>query len=142
MPTDTGPALGLRLAIGALYLSDDPPPGRARAMWLMSVLRRAPHAAVSVAMARDFLAVVELHQRLSTALSHATDAATAAALGALVGHAEAALSAGTAHPGWRAAALDRLDPDGRAEPSLAHDDAVRLLQLALGGGGGSVDDDG
>ena len=135
MTTDTEPALHLRRQIANTYLRTEPPPGQARATWFVAALRRAPRNADFLAMARDFIAAIELYERLSAALAAARaagDAATGLVLHGLLGHATAELIGSTENPGWRAAALDILDPDGHVEPPIAHADAVRLFALALG----------
>lgn len=135
MTTHCGPAHALRRSIADVYLADPPPPGADRASWLTTALARAPDDPVCREMARDLLAVVTLHRRLAAALTAAEargDRAAAAALAALLDDAAAELDGGTRAVGWRAEALDLLDPDEHAEPPLAEADAVRLFALALG----------
>ncbi len=131
MRTDTHPALELRRQIGDVYRVDPPPPGLHRATWLITALMREPHDVEHHARARDLLAVVDLHRRLTDALAAATDPRTGRALHGLVGHATAELMGANREPGWRAAALDLLDPDGGPPPPLEHTDAVRLFTLAI-----------
>ena len=135
MTTDMEPALHLRRQIASTYLRPEPPPGQARATWFMAALRRSPRNAEFLSMARDFIAAIELYERLSVALAAvraAGDAPTGLVLHGLLGHATAELMGSTENPGWRAAALDILDPDGHVEPPIDHADAVRLFALALG----------
>lgn len=134
MTTDSRPAPELRRLIADVYLVDDPPPGAARASWMTAALVREPDNADFLAMARDFLAVVDLRARLLKALDEAKAARepmTALVVHGLVGHAEAALLGSTGLVGWRAAALDLLEPDGAAPATLDRETAARLLALAL-----------
>jgi len=131
MTTDMSSALHLRRRIGDVYLTEHPPPGLHRATWFTTALKREPERAEFHAMARDFLAVVDLYRRLAVARKAAVDAQTGLVIHGLLGHATAELMGSTHHPGWRAAALDLLDPDGLAEPRIAPADAARLLALAL-----------
>lgn len=135
MSTDTSPALLLRRQITDIYLRAEPPPGRARATWFVAALVREPGRPEFVSMARDFLAAVGLYERLSAAVADAQargDASTGLVLHGLRGHARAELMGSTENPGWRAAALDVLEPDGVVGVPLDHEDAVRLFALSLG----------
>lgn len=132
MPTAAVPALELRRSITAIYLSECPPPGAHRATWIITGLVREPTREDFHAIARDFLAVIVLYQRLVVALDAVEDAPTGLVLHGLLGHATAELVGATREPGWRAAALDLLDPDGKTQAPLDHDDAVRLFAFALG----------
>lgn len=140
MTTTKRPALELRLAIGEIYRGDDPPPGLERANAVIRALRRRPDDRAAQQRARDLLAVVELRDRLLTLRGDAERAGApqlALVVHGLVGHADAALLGATGDPGWRAAALDLLEPDGAAAEPLDRLTARRLLALALG-----IDDDG
>lgn len=135
MPTAAVPALHLRQQITDIYLAAKPPPGGHRATWFVAALKREPGREDFHAMARDFLAVVDLYRRLVSAADtaeRAGDAQTGLVLHGLIGHATAELMGSTRYPGWRAAALDLLDPDGKTEPPIGREDAVRLFALALG----------
>ena len=132
MTIDDGSALELRRRIGDVYLADDPPPGLHRASWLTTALAREPGNAEFHAMARDFLEVIELYRRLVAELDPSSEPGVGLVLHGLVGHATAELVGGTRSPGWRAAALDLLDPDGKTSAPLDHEDMVRLFALALG----------
>lgn len=134
MTTPSRSALELRVLIGNLYLCEDPPPGIQRANLLIVNLRRAPTNPRTLTMARDLLAVVDLRARLRVAVDAAR--ATGDQVGALVllgllGHADAELMGSTDRPGWRAAALDLLEPDGEAPGPLDPELATRLLALVL-----------
>lgn len=127
-------ALDLRLEIGNIFSGDDPPPGAARAAALLLDLRRHPDDAEVRQRARDLLAAVALRARLVDYRDHAQriDAPRVALLAhGLIGHADAELLGGTAAPGWRAAALDLLEPDDEHRDPLDRDTALRLLTLAL-----------
>ena len=139
MTTDSRSAPELRRLIADVYRVDDPPPGASRASRLTVELVRLPGDPTILERARDFLAVVELHRRLLAAAESAraaSDPMTALVLLGLSGYAEAALMGSTGLVGWRAAALDLLEPDGAALGTLDRDTATRLLVLAL------EDDDG
>ncbi len=125
-------ARALRRLIADAYLTDDPPPGTHRATWFITALAREPDDPAHHAMARDFLAVLDLYRRLAEALAATDDPQTGLILHGLIGHATAELMGATRDPGWRAAALDLLEPDGRTEPPIDRADAVRLFALALG----------
>lgn len=132
MKADHDAARHLRQRITEVYLTDEPPPGKDRATWFTTALKREPDNVEFHRMARDFLAVIGLHARLSEALAVADDPETGLVLHGLVGHAVAELLGATWHPGWRAAALDVLDPDGGAAPPLDRVDMARLFALAMG----------
>ena len=132
MTTDTSPALELRRKIGDVYLGDNPPPGKSRATWFITLLMREPDNVEHHHMARDFLAVIDLYRRLSTALDETEDSQTGLVIHGLIGHATAELMGATRDPGWRAAALDLLEPDGHTRAPLDHPGAVRLFALAVG----------
>jgi len=129
---DGGSALELRRRIGDVYLADGPPPGAHRATWFTTVLMREPDNTEFHAMARDFLQVIGLYRRLIGALDAAGDPQVGLVVHGLIGHATAELVGATRNPGWRAAALDLLDPDGKTEAPLDYEDLVRLFALALG----------
>lgn len=130
MTTDTGPALHLRCALAAIYLRDAAPPGEARAAWLIAALRRTPHDPAVISMARDLLAAVSLYRRLHARAVAEPDAAATTV--PLLAHAAAELQGSTAHPGWRAAALDLLEPDEHVAAPLDPLTRARLLVLGLG----------
>lgn len=132
MKAEDDVALRLRREIAEVYLADEPPPGIHRATWFTTALKREPDNVEHHRMARDFLAVLELHARLSASLAATNDPQTGLVLHGLVGHAVAELMGATRDPGWRAAALDLLDPDGQTVPPLDRADAVRLFALAMG----------
>lgn len=74
-----------------------------------------------------------IYDRLTEALALARvryDAMTSLVIHGLLGHATAALLGSTNDPGWRAAALDLLDPEGAAPKPLDDALAARLLALA------------
>lgn len=134
MTIDSRSALELRLLIGKIYLGTDPPPGIQRANGLILALRRAPTNFRYLSRARDLLAAVELRTRLHAAMLAARDAGdevTTLGLHGLIGHADAELMGSTASPGWRAAALDLLEPDGAAPCPVDAELAHRLFALAL-----------
>lgn len=132
MTTDTSLARDLRRKIADLYLVDHPPPGAHRASWLTAALMRKPDDEEHHARARDFLAVVGLYRQLADALDATDDPQTGLVLDGLIGHATAELMGECRFIGWRAAALDVLDPDAHADHPLDRQDAVRLFALALG----------
>ncbi len=132
MTTDTSPAPELRRKIGDVYLNDNPPPGAHRATWFTTALMREPDNVQHHHMARDFLAVIDLYRRLTAALDGTDDPQTGLVIHGFIGHATAELVGATRDPGWRAAALDLLDPDGHTEAPLDRADAVRLFALATG----------
>jgi len=134
MTTESRSAPELRRLIADVYLVDDPPPGESRASWLTAALVRLPEEPTILDMARDFLEVIDLHRRLLAATEAARaagDPTTALVLLGLAGYAEAALVGSTGLVGWRAAALDLLEPDDAAPGALDRDTATRLLALAL-----------
>lgn len=136
-PTTPPPALELRRAIADVYLRPDPPPGQIRAGNLLLKLIRDPQSADDRARAVDLLAAADLYDRLAEALGVARaagDAPTALVIHGLIGHATAALLGSTNYPGWRAAALDLLDPDGAAPRPVDTQVAARLLALATADG--------
>ena len=132
MTTKTAPALHLRRLIADVYLTDHPPPGLDRATWFTTALARDPDSPEYQSMARDFLAVVGLYRRLTAARDRADDPTLGLVIDGLISDASAELMGATRDPGWRAAALDLLEPDGEIRPPLDHDDAVQLFALALG----------
>lgn len=139
MTTERRPALELRLAITDSYAADHPPPGMDRANVLMLGLKRQPNDLRAQQRARDFLAVIDLRARLIKLRGDAERAGAnnlALVVHGLVGHADAELLGATRDPGWRAAALDLLEPDGEESDPLDPATARRLLALALG-----LDDD-
>lgn len=122
------------MLIGNVYLGQDPPPGSQRAGGLLVNLRRAPTNPRHLTMARDLLAVVDLRVRLRAAVDTARaagDQVGALVLLGLIGHADAELMGSTDCPGWRAAALDLLEPDGEDPAPLDPELATRLLALVL-----------
>ncbi len=134
MTIDSRSALELRVLIGHVYLGQDPPPGIQRAGGLLVNLRRAPTNPRYLTMARDLLAVVDLRVRLRAAVDTARaagDQVGALVLLGLIGHADAELMGSTDRPGWRAAALDLLEPDGEDAAPLDPELATRLLTLVL-----------
>lgn len=147
MTTDTRPAPDLRLAITDIYTGESPPPGAERASGILFMLRREPESETQRHRARDLLAVIDLRARL---LDHRERAERAGAhslalvVHGLIGHADAELLGSTRDPGWRAAALDILDPDGESDGDADHVDdetARRLFALALGLDGDETADD-
>lgn len=145
MTTDSRTALELRLALTDIFTADDPPPGASRASGLLFVLRREPECREHQQRARDLLAVLDLRARLIAHRERAerTDALALAVIAhGLVGHADAELLGSTGEPGWRAAALDLLEPDsdGDADP-IDPVTARRLFGLALGLCGDDACDD-
>lgn len=135
MTTARGTALQLRLAITDAYAGAEPPPGVERAVALVRGLKRAPTDAEAQRRARDLLAVLDLRARLIAHRERAERAGAAnlaLVVHGLVGHADAELLGATRDPGWRAAALDLLDPDGEERDPLDPTVARHLLALALG----------
>lgn len=135
MTTAPRPALELRLAITDAYSGGDPPPGAERARRVVLALKRAPNDVETQGRARDLLAVVDLRARLLKLRADAERAGApnlALVAHGLIGHADAELLGATRDPGWRAAALDLLEPDGQERDPLDPGTARRLLALALG----------
>lgn len=135
MTTARRPALELRLAITDIYAAPDPPPGMSRANGLLRALKRRPDDREAQQRARDLLAVVELRARLLTLRGDAERSGAdnlALVVHGLIGHADAELLGATRDPGWRAAALDLLEPDDDAPDPVDPATARRLLALALG----------
>lgn len=136
MSTVNGPALELRQAITEVYTADDPPPGIERANALVLALKRSPRAE-TLRRARDLLSVVELRARLlrlRAAAESAGAATRALVVHGLIGHADAELLGGEGDAGWRAAALDLVEPDGVEVDPVDPVTARRLLALARGQG--------
>jgi hypothetical protein len=135
MSTANGPALELRRLLTDAYLAEDAPPGADRASWFITALLREPDNEDVQRMARDILTVIELRARLLSARDTAgrVDAPhVALVIHGLIGHADAELCGSTHNPGWRAAALDLLEPDGQERKVLPYGLAVRLFALAMG----------
>lgn len=135
MTTPSTSTLDLRLALADAFAADPPPAGARRARDLIATLQRTPNDIGAQHRARDLLAVVDLRQRLITARDRARQLGTphvALTAHGLIGHADAELLGSTSNPGWRAAALDLLDPDDEHRDPLDRDEALRLLVLALG----------
>jgi hypothetical protein len=135
MSTTNGPALELRRLLTDAYLAEDAPPGGDRASWFITALLREPDNEDVQRMARDILTVIELRARLLSARDTAgrVDAPhVALVIHGLIGHADAELCGSTQNPGWRAAALDLLEPDGQERKVLPYGLAVRLFALAMG----------
>lgn len=133
MTTDSRSALELRRAIADVYLRPDPPPGKIRAGNLLLKLLRDPASDEDRARAVDLLTAADLYDRLVEALATSRaegDASTALVIHGLIGHATAALLGSTNDPGWRAAALDLLAPDGGTPQPIDAEVAARLLALA------------
>lgn len=134
MTTAAASALDLRLAISHAFNADEPPPGASRAAALLLDLRRDPDNDDTCREARDLLTVVDLRARLINTRDTAQrlDAPQVALVAhGLIGHADAELLRGTHNPGWRAAALDLLEPDDENRDPLDRNTALRLLTLAL-----------
>lgn len=131
-----GTALELRRLLTDAYLADDAPPGGERASWFITALLREPDNEDVQRMARDILAVIDLRARLierREAAERADAPHVALVVHGLIGHADAELCGSTRNPGWRAAALDMLDPDGQERTkALPYGLAVRLFALAMG----------
>lgn len=125
MTTPAASALDLRLAISHAFNADQPPPGASRAAALLLDLRRDPDNDDTHREARARLINTrDTAQRL--------DAPQVALIAhGLIGHADAELLRGTHNPGWRAAALDLLEPDDENRDPLDRNTALRLLTLAL-----------
>lgn len=141
MSTDLDSTLELRLALARAFLAEPMPPGIKRANALIVVLKRNPDDAEAKRQARDLLAVMELRARLLDIRDRAQRAGApnvALVAHGLVGHAEAELLGSMSYPGWRAAALDLLEPDEAQSEPLESEVALRLLVLALGGDGDDV----
>lgn len=135
MTTEKRPALELRLAMTDAYSGEDAPPGAERARALVLGLRRAPDDVEAQRRARDLLTVLDLRAgllRLRADAERVGAANLALVVHGLAGHADAELLGATRDPGWRAAALDLLDPDGDERDPLDPATARRLLALALG----------
>lgn len=101
----------------------------------MRGLKRASTDAEAQRRARDLIAVLDLRARLIAHRERAerAGAASVALLAhGFIGHAVAELLGATRDPGWRAAALDLLDPDGEERDPIDPTIARRLLALALG----------
>lgn len=146
MTTSTGPALQLRLAITGIYTGENPPPGAERASGLLFLLRREPECVEHHHRARDLLAVLDLRARLLDHRERAEGAGAhnlALVVHGLIGHADAELLGSTRDPGWRAAALDILDPDDESDATdpIDNETARRLFALALGLYGDDAADD-
>lgn len=139
-------ALDLRLALIEIFTSPSAPPGTKRANRLILALRQTPDDAELHQRARDLLAVVELRRQLIAHRERAEQAEAphlALVVHGLIGHADAELLGGRGDPGWRAAALDLLEPDGDEAPDPVDPaTARRLFMLALGldAHGGAPDD--
>lgn len=134
----TTPALAahaLRQRLADAFAIDDPPPGLARAITITSALLREPGDLDVHHRARDLLEVVTLRCRLLVVRDRAHDA-NQPGLGlvahGLIGHATAELLGAMGEPGWRAAALDLIEPDLTVVEPLSAEVAQRLLSLALG----------
>lgn len=135
-PTTTDPqsAPELRRQIAEIYLIDHPPPGKSRASLIITGLVRKPGCPDLKAMARDLIEVAQLRARLVAARDAARrrqDASLGLLIHGLIGHADAALLGSTDAPGWRAAALDILDPDDEPRASLDAAATERLFALVL-----------
>lgn len=141
MSTNLDSTLDLRLALARAFLAEPTPPGIKRANALLVALKRNPDDEEAQRQARDLLTVLKLRARLLDVRDRAHRAGApnvALVAHGLIGHAEAELLGSMSYPGWRAAALDLLEPDEERYEPLDRAVALRLLVLALGKDGDDV----